>query len=84
VKLVPYQFFEAVALGNMGKQSEAAEIYRAITNIKREYFSNMYLEDLPFYQAMAYARLGEKLEAELLMTKQLQDWQKVANRQRKW
>jgi len=73
-KHVPCRFFEAICLEKLGKKDEADRIYRYIADIEIEYFSNMHLKELPWYQALAYDRLGEHLKAVSLMTHYRRVW----------
>ena len=76
-KLVPLKFFEALCLEEMGKKSEADEIFSYIANIGIEYFSNMHLKELPYYQACAWRHLGEELKAQRLITKYRREWKDI-------
>lgn len=76
-KLVPLKFFEAVCLERLGEKSEAEEIYRDIASIGIEYFSNMHLKELPYYQAQAWMHLGEEIKAQQLITKYRREWSKI-------
>ena len=76
-KLVPLKFFEALCLEEMGKKSEADEIFSYIANIGIEYFSNMHLRELPYYQAHALLHLGEDIKAQRLITKYRREWKDV-------
>ena len=76
-KLVPLKFFEALCLEEMGKKSEADEIFTYIATIGIEYFSNMHLKELPYYQACAWRHLGEELKAQRLITKYRREWKDI-------
>lgn len=76
-KLVPLKFFEALCLEEMGKKSEADEIFSYIANIGIEYFSNMHLRELPYYQTHALLHLGEDIKAQRLITKYRREWKDV-------
>ncbi len=58
-KLVPLKYFEALSLEKLGNKAAADEIFRYIATIGIEYFSNMHLKELPYYQACALQHLGE-------------------------
>ena len=58
-KYIPLRYREALCLEALGRKAEADEIYRYIANTEIEYFSNMHLPELPYYQALSYDRLGE-------------------------
>lgn len=74
-KLIPCRYFEAVALQRLGKTEDAEKLYRYITETKIDYFSNMFLKELPFYQALSYDRLGEHLKGVHLMTTYRRVWE---------
>lgn len=73
-KLVPLKYFEAVSLHKLGKKAEADEILTYIATIGIEYFSNMHLKELPYYQACAWRHLGEDIKAQRLITKYRREW----------
>ena len=73
-KLVPLKFFEAVCLEKLGKREKADEIFSYIANIGIEYFSNMHLKELPYYQAYSWRHLGENIKAQRLITKYRREW----------
>ena len=76
-KLVPLKFFEAVCLEEMGKKSEADEIFKYIATIGIEYFSNMHLKEQPYYQACAWKHLCENIKAQRLITKYRREWKNI-------
>jgi tetratricopeptide (TPR) repeat protein len=76
-KLIPLRYFEAICLENLGKKDEAEEIYRYIANTEIEYFSNMHLKELPWYQALSFNRLGEKTKGVSLMTRYRRVWEEA-------
>lgn len=73
-KLVPLKYFEAVCLERLGDKVSADEIFRYIATIGIEYFSNMHLKELPYYQACAWKHLGEDIKAQRLITKYRREW----------
>lgn len=73
-KLVPLKFFEAICLEKLGEKTRADEIFSYIANIGIEYFSNMHLKELPYYQACAWRHLGEEIKAERLITEYRREW----------
>lgn len=73
-KLVPLKYMEAVCLEKSGEKAKANEIFSYIANIGIEYFSNMYLKELPYYQALSFEHLGESLKA----------WKIINEYRRKW
>lgn len=77
-KLVPLKFFEAVCLERLGDKLSADEIFTYIATIGIEYFSNMHLKELPYYQACAWRHLGEELKAQRLITKYRREWSGIA------
>ena len=78
-KLVPARFCEATALEQLGRTAEAQQIFRDIADIEIEYFSNMNLKELPYFQAYALCHLGEPLEAQKRMTKYAREWAQIAD-----
>lgn len=76
-KLVPLKYHEALCLEKLEKKTEADEIFDYIANITIEYFSNMHLKELPYWQAKAFAHLGEPTKAQHLITKYLREWSKI-------
>ena len=73
-KYVPMRYRAALCLEALGRRSEAEEIYSSIAGIEIEYFSNMHLPELPYYQALSHDRLGESFKARSLMTKYARAW----------
>ena len=73
-KLVPLKFFEALCFERLGKKEKSDEIFSYIANIGIEYFSNMHLKELPYYQAYAWRHLGEEIKAQQLITKYRREW----------
>ena len=76
-KLIPLKYHEALCLEMLGKKTEADEIFSYIANVTIEYFSNMHLKELPYWQAKAFMHLGELTKAQHLMTKYLREWEKI-------
>ena len=76
-KLIPLKYHEALCLELLGKKTEADEIFSYIANITIEYFSNMHLKELPYWQAKSFLHLGEPTKAQHLMTKYLKEWSKI-------
>ena len=73
-KYIPMRYRAALCLEALGRKSEADEIYRYIATTEIEYFSNMHLPELPYYQALSYDRLGESFQARSLITKYRRAW----------
>ena len=67
VKYVPHQYYEAQCLDGLGETAAAEEIYRHILDLRIDYFSEMYLKELAYYQAQSLIRLGNFLQAQALM-----------------
>ena len=76
-KLIPLKYHEALCLESLGKKTEAEEIFSYIANVTIEYFSNMHLKELPYWQAKSFMHLGEHTKAQHLMTKYLREWSKI-------
>lgn len=57
-KHVPYQYQLAECQMELGNLPEAEDLYRGILNVKEDFFTNMHLPELPWYQAMSALRLG--------------------------
>ncbi len=79
-KHIPCRYFEAVCLEALGKKDEADAIYRYIADTEIEYFSNMHLKELPWYQALSYNRLGEAIKGMQLMTSYRRIWADALDR----
>ena len=76
-KLVPLKYHEALCLELLGEKAQADEIFGYIANITIEYFSNMHLKELPYWQAKSFEHLGENTKAQHLITKYLREWSKI-------
>lgn len=76
-KLIPLKFYEAICLENIGEKSKADEIFRYIATTEIEYFSNMHLKELPYFQALSFNHLGEELKGQHLITKYFREWSKI-------
>ena len=73
-KYVPYNFARANCLEKLGRTEEAIAIYRQILDIQVEFFSNMHLPELPWYQAQCANKLGLHQKAQNLMTTYKRVW----------
>lgn len=73
-KYVPYRFHMAQCLEQLGKVEEAQAIYRMILDIEIEFFSNMHLRELPYYQALCAEALGLQQKAWNIMARAKRDW----------
>ncbi|MBQ8290212.1 MAG: DUF5107 domain-containing protein [Clostridia bacterium] len=78
-KLIPLRYREALCLEALGRVDEANEIYRYISSTEIEYFSNMHLPELPYYQALSYDKLGESFKSQALMTRYIRIWGGIEN-----
>lgn len=76
-KHIPLRYWQAVCLEKLDRRAEAEEIYRYITGTEIEYFSNMHLPELPYYQALSHDRLGESLAARAIVTRYLRAWGEI-------
>ena len=76
-KRIPLKYHEACCLEALGQKAEADEIFTYIANVTIEYFSNMHLKELPYYQAMAWNRLGQPMKGQHLITKYLRAWSEI-------
>ncbi|MBO5896070.1 MAG: DUF5107 domain-containing protein, partial [Clostridia bacterium] len=76
-KLIPLKYHEALCLELLGKKAEANAIFNYIANVTIEYFSNMHLKELPYWQAKAFMHLNEPTKAQHLITKYLREWNKI-------
>lgn len=73
-KFVPLKFFEAVCRERLGEKTKAEEVFTYIATIGIEYFSNMHLKELPYYQARAWQHLGEEIKAQRIITNYRREW----------
>ena len=76
-KYIPMRYRAALCLEALGRREEAEQIYRYIVSTAIEYFSNMHLPELPYYQALSYDRLGEHAKARSLMTQYMRRWSAI-------
>ena len=67
VKLIPHEFYEAQCLDGLGRREEAEAVYQHILALKIDYFTEMHLKELAYYQAEALVRMGDFLTARALM-----------------
>lgn len=80
-KLVPHRFFLAKCYKAMGMDNEAKKIYDHILELKIDYFSNMHLPELPYYQAMAYTAKGDFLMGRALIDEYQKKWNAAAKKE---
>lgn len=76
-KYIPLRYRAAICLEALRRQDEAEKIYRYIASTEIEYFSNMHLPELPYYQALSLDRLGESFKSRRLMTEYMRIWSKM-------
>lgn len=76
-KLIPLKYHEALCLEKLGEKEKADEIFRYISGVTIEYFSNMHLKELPVWQAKSFEHLGEPLKAQHLITKYYPKWKSI-------
>ncbi len=75
VKYVPHQYYKAVCLENLGNTDEADQLYAHILKLQKDYFTEMHLKALPYYQALALRHFGKDLEARAVMDAARKEWQ---------
>ena len=76
-KLIPLKYHEALCLEILGENDNARDIFEYIATVTIEYFSNMHLKELPYWQAKSFDHLGEHTKAQQLVTKYLREWSKI-------
>lgn len=76
-KLIPLKYHEALCLEKLGKKADAHKIFTYIATVTIEYFSNMHLKELPYWQAKSREHLGEPTKAQHLITKYMREWSKI-------
>ena len=57
----------AQCLDGLGRRAEAEAVYQHILALKIDYFSEMHLKELAYYQAEALVRMGDFLSARAVM-----------------
>ena len=70
----------AECLEHMGKKEDAQAIFRMILDVEVEFFSNMHLRELPYYQALCAEALGLQQKAWNIMARAKRDWSFNLNR----
>ena len=78
-KLIPLKFYEAICLEKIGEKTKADEIFRYIATVQIEYFSNMHLKELPYFQAYSFNHLGEEIKGQHLITKYFREWSRIVD-----
>ncbi len=76
-RLVPHKFYYAKCCEKTGKLDEAQRIYDYILELKIDYFSNMHLPELPYYQAMAYTAKENFLMGRAIIDKYQKKWKEA-------
>lgn len=79
VRLVPYKYYEAICLKELGQADRAKQNFEFITSFEIDYFSNMNLPELPYYQGLAYRELDMPLKGLVLINYKLQEWEEGIN-----
>ena len=67
-KTVPHRFFLAHCQAKLGHPDEARSHYTYIVSLAVDYFSDMHLPELMVYQAMSLRELGQKPDADALIS----------------
>ena len=76
-KRIPLRYREALCLASLGRTDEARAIWDYIANVQIEYFSNMHLPELPYYQALSWDHLGEHLKSRAIVTAYRRRWEAI-------
>ena len=76
-RTVAHKFYLAKCFSLMGESGKAKDIYDYILSLKIDYFSNMHLPELPYYQAEAFKACGDFLAGRALIDKYLKKWTKA-------
>ncbi len=76
-KRIPLKYHEALCLEKMGEKEKADEIFEYISTVQIEYFSNMHLKELPYWQAKSFLHLSQPTKAQHLITKYIREWDKI-------
>lgn len=71
VLLVPHRCFEALCLRQLGQEKDAVALLDWILLFKQDYFSDMYLPELPCWQAFSLNCLGRTAQAQSLIAAHL-------------
>jgi tetratricopeptide (TPR) repeat protein len=78
VILVPHQYYEAICRQRLGDGNGANKMFAHILQLKNDYFSNMYLPELPCWQAMVLMRMGNESKARELLAEHVQSNEQAA------
>lgn len=76
-KRIPLRYREALCLEALGDGQAARDIWTYIAKTKVEYFSNMHLPELPYYQALAWDHLGDGLKSRAIVTTYRRQWETI-------
>lgn len=76
-KLIPLKYHQSLCMRDLGDMEGARAVWEYIVNTKVEYFSNMHLKELPFYQALSLAALNRNTAAVQTITTCLREWEKI-------
>jgi len=77
VMLVPHQYYEAICLEKLNQTEKADKLYAHILGLSIDYFSNMHLSPLPYYQACVLKIKGNESKGRRLMLTCLENWSKA-------
>ena len=61
--LVPHQYYEALCLEKLGQIEQAQKLYDHILSLTVDYFTDMCLPALPYYQALCYNKRDNRFGA---------------------
>lgn len=78
-RTVPYRYYEALCLEKLGKTAEADAHFSFILSLRIDYFSDMHLPQLPYYQAKILKRRGRYGDARALMDACEKKWKAAMN-----
>ena len=81
MRLCQLWYFEAAARAASGEREVAETLWRHIAGIGIDFFSNMHLRELPYFQALSWRQLGDELAAERVMTAARREWERFASRE---
>lgn len=76
-KLIPLKYYEALCLVKLNFTESAEEIFSYIANVQIEYFSNMHLKELPYFQAKSLLHLNQPTKAQHLITRYMREWANI-------
>ena len=76
-KLIPLRYQAARCLELLGNKAAADDIYTYIADTEIEYFSNMHLKELPFYQVRSMRRIGQDIRAQQTAIHYRREWENI-------